>query len=209
MTPAQASSAWQKRQAALLRKTYRQGWQKGAKTAPKPPPGVTVPTTPNAAAMARALGPALLSLAKMGAAIALIVPTAAMIAAAGSVIAAQQLAILAWLKSNGWLLAAGISVAWAGEQAGYAQRANAGGLLLQWELDPSPLVHHCADCPQLAALPAVPLNLWPTLPGEGMTECNVGCRCSMRAVEGPVPALSAEQHEILARVGARQPVLAA
>jgi hypothetical protein len=41
------------------------------------------------------------------------------------------------------------------------------------------------------------LSEWPTTPGAGDTECNVGCRCSLEAADlGPgdeVPQLSVDQ----------------
>jgi hypothetical protein len=223
VTAQQASVRWQSRQAKLLASTYRKGWRagvqnyqaqqapqkqrspggKGAKASPPAQPAAKPPP----ATMARALSPALSSLARMGAQIAVIVPTAAQLAAGGTLAAATLLAVKQYLSASGWLLAAGASVAWAGEQAGYAHAADADGLLLEWELDPRS--DHCEDCPALAALPPMPLALWPTLPGEGMTECNVGCRCSLRAVAVPVPTLDGTQHELLARVGNRQPVLVA
>jgi hypothetical protein len=144
----------------------------------------------------------------MGAQIAALLPTAAQLAVGGSIAAAVLLAVKAFLKTNGWLLAAGASVAWAGEQAGYAEAAAADGLLLSWELDPR--AHHCETCPKLAALPPMPLDQWPTLPGAGGTECEQGCRCSLRAVPAArPPSLTADQHELLARIGARSPVLVA
>lgn len=217
MTPHQAAAAWQQRQLQLLASTYQQAWQQGAnayrtqQATPNVPTKAptNLPMKPNAAVMSRALAPAATSLARMAATIATIVPTAPQLAVTATVAAATTLAIRQYLKTNGWLLGAGVSVAWAGEQAGYAQAADADGLLLDWQLDPNPAVHHCDDCPALAALPPMPLNWWPTLPGEAATDCNVGCRCSMRAVAASPPSLTAAQHEVISRIGNRQPVLVA
>ena len=215
MTPHQASAAWQKRQAQALRQTYLKAWQTGVtnyRSQYATPPAATTapaPTTPNATAMQRALAPALASLAQMGAYLAIIVPTAAQ-ATAATVGEAYMLAAREYMAKNAWRLAAAISIAWAAEQHGYAQAAAHDGQLLEWQLDPDPGVHHCDDCPALAELPAMPLSMWPTLPGEGMTDCSVGCKCSMRAVSGSVLVpLTGDQQQTVARVGYRQPVLVA
>lgn len=211
MTAQQASQRWQSRQAATLAATYRQGWQAGIRNyqsqnppaqGSKPPP-----SKPPTVVQARALTPALSSLARMGAQIALLVPSAAQIAAAGTIAAALVLALKEYLQANAWLLAAGAAVAWSGEQAGYAHAAHADGLLLHWQLDKR--ARHCEDCPALAALPPLPLELWPTLPGEGQTECSVGCRCSMGAVEAAVPVLDTEQEQLLAQMATHEHVLVA
>jgi hypothetical protein len=214
MTPAEASRAWQSRQAQLLRQTYVAAWERGEAayrgqyaTPPASPPDSKQSTGLSQQAMNRALAPALASLARMGAIIATIVPTAAAVIAAGSLPAAYRVAVHEYLERNAWLLAAGISVAWAGEQAGYAQAAEADGLLLEWQLDP--VAHHCADCPALANLPPMPLAAWPTLPGEGATDCNVGCRCSMNAVPAPIPDLDAEQQHLITGLKHRHVLIAA
>jgi hypothetical protein len=219
VTPHQAAARWQKRQTQLLARTYQQAWQHGANTyrtqhttplaTPVTPTGGTLPANPNAQAMSRALAPALASLAAMAATIATLVPTAAMLAAAKTAAEAFEHAVRAYLVANGWRLAGGVSVAWAGRIAGYAESADADGMRLQWLLDPSPTVHHCADCPALAQLPPMPLSWWPTLPGDGLTECSVGCKCGMRAVAAAPPTLTADQHELISRIGNRQPVLLA
>lgn len=215
MTPAEAAQTWMQRQAAILRKTYEAAWRSGAQsfssetatpvvsaTAARTPP----PKQPSPAEMRKALGPAMVSLANMAAAIAALPTTAAAVTAAGEVTLVSLLT--GYLKSNAYRLAGGVSTAWAGEQAGYVQHAAAEGLLLEWELDSS-VVHHCNDCPDLARLPPMALDQWPTLPGDGGTECGAGCHCSMRAVAAPPPVLTAEQHEALSRVGNRQQAVAA
>lgn len=212
MNAHQASVAWQKRQAKTLKQTYTRAWKAGqanyraqTTTPPAAAGAQPPPKTPPAQPMQRALGPALQSLARMGAAIGTIVPTAEMVAAAATVEAAIAAAVAAYITANSWRLAGGVSVAWAGEQHGYVQAAAADGLLLDWQLDGG--AHHCEDCPALAALPPMALDQWPTLPGEGATECAGGCKCTMRAVAAPVSALTAAHHELLSRIGNRQPAL--
>lgn len=146
--------------------------------------------------MAKALGPALVGLARIAAQIAL-VPAGA----------AQTAVLVEFLKASAYRLALGASVAWTGEQAGYSEASNASGLLLKWQLDGGS--KHCADCPALAQLPPMALSQWPTMPGDGGTECAQGCKCSMSAVDASPPALTGSQLEVLSRVGNRQPVLAA
>lgn len=218
MTVAQAAARWQRQQARTLKSAYTHAWRTGTRNYRSqhatPPVALTAatttpPTAPAAAPMARALGPALQSLASMTATLASLVPTAAQLTATPSLAAAQALAARVWLDANLWRLAGALSVVWAAEQHGYAQAAAADGLLIAWELDPNPAVHHCADCPALAALPPMPLDQWPTLPGEGQTECDVGCRCSLRAVAARVTALTSQQTQLVARIAARQPVLVA
>lgn len=215
MTPQEASQKWQQQQARTLWKSYRAGWETGRQnyssekaTPPATTAAVPPPSSPPSQAMLRALGPALVSLASMGTAIATIVPTAAQIAGAGgSLPAALVVAITDYLASNTYRLAGGASAAWAGEQHGYVQAAAADGLLLDWELDAG--ADHCADCPALAALPPMTLDQWPTLPGDGATACAAGCKCSMRAVATAPTALTAEQHETISRLGNVQPALIA
>lgn len=84
-------------------------------------------------------------------------------------------ALANWVAANDWRLNAGESVAWAGEQAGYGEAANAAGDLLEWETEGDD--HVCADCEALGEMDAMPLSEWPTTPGAGDTECDVGCRC--------------------------------
>lgn len=213
MTVQQAAAAWQQRQLALLAAAYQQAWRQGqanfyaqhptqrAQTATP----ATVPVKPVRAPMSRALAPALLSLSRMAAQLATILPTLP----GGVTLAA---AATAYLQANAWRLAGAVSILWAAEQAGYAQAAHANGMLLEWELEPR--AAHCATCPALAALPAMPFDQWPTFPGEGLTDCRTGCKCSMRAVPAAglapaAPSLTPVQHELLTVVGNRQPVLVA
>ena len=215
MNQAQASAAFQRRQAQALKRAYLQGWHAGVRnyasqhaTPPAAATAAPAPVAPAAAPMAAALGPALSSLASMGATIATLTPTAVQLAAAPTVIAATAVAISQWLAVNTWRLAAGVSVAWAAEQHGYAQAAAADGLLIEWEVDPA-VLDHCLDCPQLAALPPMPLAWWPTLPGDGQTECRQGCKCSLRAVAGNPPVLTAPQQLVVSRLAARHRTLVA
>lgn len=218
MTALEASAAWQSRQAQLLAATYRKGYAAGVKNYraqqsskrvqnQSKAKAAAAPAQPPAATISQALAPALSSLARMGAQIAVLVPSAAQIALAGSLTAATVLALKHYLQASGWLLAAGASVAWAGEQAGYAHAANADGFSLKWQLDPR--AQHCDDCPELAALPPLPLGMWPLVPGEGLTDCSVGCRCALEAVKAEAPVLSADQEALLVRLANRAPVLVA
>jgi hypothetical protein len=207
----QATARWQQKQARAIRNTYRDAWKTGRnayRSEQHPPntqhrPAKPPPARPAALPERQALAPALNSLARMGAELVLLVPTAAQIAVAGSMAAAMLLAIKAWIKTNAYRLAGAASVAWAGEQHGYTQAADADGLLLAWQLDGA--AHHCDDCLALAGLPAMPLEQWPTMPGDGATECGAGCKCSMTAVAAETPVLSAVQQGALARVAAQQP----
>lgn len=89
-----------------------------------------------------------------------------------------------WAESNARRLDAGESVAWAGEQAGYAEAATTDGMLLQWQDEGDESV--CGDCVGLAELGPLPLEEFPTTPGSGDTECNVGCRCALEATGVPL-----------------------
>lgn len=213
MTLQQAAIAWQQRQTALLAAAYQQAWKQGqhnfyaqhpAQRAQAATP-TTVPVKPARAQMSRALAPALLSLARMAAQLATILPS---VTGAATLNAAAT----AYLRANTWRLAGAVSILWAAEQAGYAQAAHAHGMLIAWQLEPR--AEHCDTCPALAALPPMPFDQWPTLPGEGLTDCRTGCKCSMRAVPAPgltpaMPPLTPVQHELLTHVGNRQPVLVA
>ena len=89
--------------------------------------------------------------------------------------AALAIAVAAWAEANAYRLDAGESVAWAGEQAGYAEAADTDGQLLQWQSEDDD--HVCGDCDDMESLGPLPLSDFPTMPGSGDTECNVGCRC--------------------------------
>lgn len=93
---------------------------------------------------------------------------------------ALALAVAGWAESNAYRLDAGASVAWAGEQAGYAEAANTDGQLLQWQSEDDDSV--CEDCADLESMGPLPLEDFPTMPGDGATECDAGCRCSLEAV---------------------------
>jgi hypothetical protein len=49
---------------------------------------------------------------------------------------------------------------------------------IDWVLGPNE--DHCEDCPMLAKNGPYRPNTLPTLPGEGMTECLVNCRCHLK-----------------------------
>ncbi len=89
-----------------------------------------------------------------------------------------------WMGSNAWRLDNGDSVAWAGEQSGGAEAADADGQLLQWTGADDD--RECDDCRELSAMPPLPLSEWPAQPGDGSTECNVGCFAAGTIVEGRV-----------------------
>lgn len=214
MTVQQAASRWLARQERLIRQAYEKGWQAGQRNYRSQyatPPAATVTTAaaqPNQATMSRVISPALTSAQRVAAQLAVIVPTAAQIAATATMAAAVALAVRQFLATKTFLLLLAVYVLWAAEQAGYAEAAHADGLLLRWELDLR--ADHCSDCPALATLPAMRLDQWPTLPGEGATECKQGCKCSLRSVPGAVARpLTAQQLELVQRLAARQPVLVA
>jgi hypothetical protein len=68
------------------------------------------------------------------------------------------------------------------------------------------VVHNCNDCDELGDMPPMPLADWPTTPGSGDTECDVGCRCCMIVADdqelpgGELPALSEDQEGTLSRI---------
>lgn len=98
---------------------------------------------------------------------------------------ASSIALSDWAEANAYRLDGGESVAWAGEQDGYGQAADADGMLLSWQTEDDERV--CDDCSDLGDLPPMPLADFPTTPGAGDTDCNVGCRCSLEATEELAP----------------------
>ena len=180
------------------------------------------PISPDAKAQAAALAPAHESLRKMVDEPSALAPSAEHVekateaAFAGEVAGrdiatyAESLALEDWLDSNAWRMNAGESVAWAGEQQGYAQAADVDGQLLEWL--PEADDHVCADCEGLGALPPMPLSDWPTTPGAGDTECHVGCRCVLQTADhqtlpdGEPLALSEDEEQLVSRIAeAREP----
>lgn len=143
------------------------------------------PSTPDPSLMNRAVSPAVKSVDRMAAELQQVIANHQQLQAAedairAGTIPAEDLATYAlglaareWTERNSWRLTAGESVAWAGEQAGYGQAAEADGQLLEWVTEADD--HVCEDCESLGALPPMPLSEWPTLPGMGDTICNVGC----------------------------------
>lgn len=117
---------------------------------------------------------------------------------------ALGLAVADWAQSNSYRLDLGDSVAWAGEQAGYAEAADTDGKLLSWQSEDDDSV--CEDCSELEAMGPLPLSDFPTMPGDGATECSQGCRCSVEAVDvGPVAGdsltpLSDEQNAAIEKI---------
>lgn len=155
----------------------------------------TPPVKPHAGRRQQALQAALASTERMGGELALLTPTPqqrdeaeaqAGEGASPSEIgaAAAAIAVAAWADSNASRLEAGESVAWAGEQAGYAEAADADGQLLVWQSEDDENV--CGDCEGMEGLGPLPLEEFPTTPGSGDTECNVGCRCALEATGVPL-----------------------
>lgn len=217
MSPSDASRRWQRKQADILMRAYIAAWRRGVSSyrSSRMPPAIGqspahLPAAPDSSAMSRALAPALLGIARIGAHLGAISPTPGQVSRAGNYQDALRLAALEHMRNRAWTLANGMSVAWAGEQAGYAEAAHAEGLWLEWQLDPTPGVEHCDDCPVLATFPPMPLDRWPTMPGDGGTACNVGCKCSLTAVEAPAEVdrtLNGVQQATVAQIALRKPVL--
>jgi len=150
------------------------------------------PTAPDPARRQQALAGALKSTERMTGELAQLSPTpehfaeaqaevdAGKLAAEGLTAAALASAVAEWAESNAYRLDSGASVAWAGEQAGYAEAASTDGQLLSWVDEGDD--HVCGDCDALDAMGPMPLEDFPAMPGEGATECDVGCRCSLEAV---------------------------
>ena len=117
-------------------------------------------------------------------------------------------ALSSWVDTNAYRLDAGASVGWAGEQAGYAEAADADGqFLYAWTSVGD--THVCPDCELLSGFPAMALGQWPTSPGAGDTECSVGCRCTWDIWPVPLPAdyvpnLSADQQALADTLADRQ-----
>lgn len=153
------------------------------------------PAAPDAARRRQAIQAALASTERMAGELATVAPTAQQRdqaeAEAGEdatpsavTTAALAIAVAAWADSNSSRLDAGESVAWAGEQAGYAEAANQDGQLMQWQSEDDD--HVCGDCDGFEELGPLPLEEFPTTPGAGDTECNVGCRCALEATGVPL-----------------------
>jgi hypothetical protein len=180
------------------------------------------PAAPVAVARARALTPAVRGMNKMAVELPTIIATPAQQQAAEDALRAGTiaqedlvsyslgLAAREWVEKNDWRLEAGESVAWAGEQDGYSQAADTDGQLLEW-LDEGD-DHVCSDCEDLDAMPPMPLGEWPTTPGAGDTECNVGCRCVLQVSDvqlepgDELPQLSGDQEATISRIAeSREP----
>lgn len=209
MTLQQLAARWHQQQIQALLAAYARAWQQGASafrsqsatplyTTVTQQPQSSAPQGPDRQRMGQALGPALASAATMAAEIAALTPITVERMALPAQIAA---AIAQYLAANLFRVKQGSYVAWAGEQAGYAETANSAGLLLKWQLEPG--AHHCVDCPALSALPAMALNQWPTLPGMGATACGVGCHCSLVAAGTAPQPLQPLQVQAVQKVAAR------
>lgn len=151
------------------------------------------PTSPDPVRRAVALAPAFGSLNRMTGELATLAPTTEQLAAVGapsgagaqgSLVSAHDAfarALQDWVAGNGSRLDGGSSVAWAGESAGFAEAADADGMLLVWTDTGDDA--ECEDCVSLASMPPQPLSDWPCQPGDGASACNVGCRCSLDATD--------------------------
>jgi len=185
-------------QKKLLVATYDKAWKAGvAAYVLLGKDGYVPPTSPQPHRRAVALAPALHSVNRIVGEIQAQVPDAAALTAAraavtaGTVSAADEAwyaiteQLAGWWQTNEWRLNAGESAAWAGEQAGFGEAAAADGMLLDWVNDGDDRV--CGDCEILPSMGPLPLEQWPTTPGAGDTECNVGCRCSFDVAGSMLP----------------------
>lgn len=199
-------------QKKLLRKTYDEAWLQGVHSyipdddpdkEPSLPRDMAVaglsgspllnvrrqykyqaPNHPSAVYRAVALAPAFIGIASMVGEIVSIMDAASpyVESANGDI----SLALTNWTETNSWRLDNGDSVAWAGEQAGYAEAADADGQYLYgWMTVGDNRV--CSGCELLSSFPPMPLGMWPTAPGAGDTDCGPGCRCSWDVWGDPLP----------------------
>jgi hypothetical protein len=164
------------------------------------------PTSPDPVRRAVALAPSFGSLNRMTGELATLAPSTEQLVAVGAVAPAEAAgavgvtdlagnaltgltaahdafarALADWVSSNGSRLDGGASVAWAGEQNGFGEAADADGQLLTWQAEEDDST--CSDCSSLASMPPQPLSDWPCQPGDGATQCSVGCRCSLDATD--------------------------
>ncbi len=195
-----ALAAFALAQKQLLVDTYDRAWRHGAQNH-----GGQPPSGPDQVRRAVALALAFKSITAIAASLATLTPSPENTAAAFQALQdgvtsdqagyAMQQALNDWVDANAWRFDAGESVAWAGEQAGYAETADQTGELLEWNDTGDD--HECEDCSVLATMGPLPLSEWPTTPGAGGTECSVGCRCSLTAVPATTDshefALTADQ----------------
>jgi hypothetical protein len=179
------------------------------------------PAQPEETAKAEALGPAANGLRRMAGELLTLTPTAehvgqgAALARTGELgmeeigAHAEALALDEWLAANEARLAGGDSVAWAGEQRGYAEAADADGQLLEWLPEADERV--CEDCEGLGDLPPMPLSDFPTTPGSGDTACSVGCRCVLQVADdqtlgpgGESTPLTESQEDMVSEIAERR-----
>jgi len=185
--PADALAAWSRRQAAILDRHYDLAWQRGVNAyQPLQESAVAEHPARDSTALAllvrrrkvimdeqhkrAALAPALASISKMAGQL------------SGAATAADEpsaQAVVDYGSANTWRQNLGSSVVWAGSIAGFAQAASVDSKLLTWTAEGA---GSCDDCVYYSGLDAMPLEQWPTLPGEGATVCQAGCRCGMDAV---------------------------
>lgn len=166
------------------------------------------PPNPDAVRRAVALAPAFTSTNRMGAELSGL--SAATQPETAAAMGDMGQAMADWADANAYRLDAGAAVAWAGEQAGFAEAANQDGqFLYAWSSVGDQRV--CNDCELLSSLPPMPLSDWPTSPGAGDTECSYGCRCSWDTFDmtppdagTPPPDLSPDQADLVDTLSERQ-----
>lgn len=227
MLPPEAVYRFADRQKWLLRHTYDQSWQRGVASYEPDPDPAQEPSLPRSLAITGLTGAALLAVYRRYAyvppqspdpvtrAVALAPSFQGINRMASELASPVTLAALGtgsdvagWAETNAWRLDAGASVAWAGEQAGFAEAANADGqMLYQWMSAGDNRV--CDDCEMLSSFPPMALGDWPTSPGAGDTTCNVGCRCSwdifgQQLPDNYTPSLSPEQQGLIDTISERQ-----
>lgn len=204
-----ALASFAQSQKALVVATYNQAWHRGVASYPPPDrphdaeaesarqhdeellTGAALlaarrrrqyvaPAHPDQYRRAIAVAPALSGVNSMVVELSTLSPTPEQIAGAADAQGALAEAMAQWAETNSWRLNGGESAAWAGEQAGYGEAADAAGDLLDWQTEGDD--HVCDSCDALGSMGPMPLGEWPTTPGAGDTDCAVGCRCSLESV---------------------------
>lgn len=234
MIPPEAVLHFIDQQKRLLRRTYDEAWQRGVVSYEHDDDPEQEPTLPHAMAVAGLSDIALLAARRryrykapahpdpvrrtvaLAGAFAGLNAMVRQVAAVASGTSPELMdaggdfdaALAAWADANAWRLDAGDSVAWAGEQAGFAEAADSDGMMLyQWVSVGDTRV--CSDCELLADFPPMPLGQWPTSPGAGDTTCNAGCRCSWDTwgvipSDSYAPELSSAQQDLVGTLSDRQ-----
>lgn len=210
MIPPEAIVQFSDAQKRLLRRTYDQAWQTGVGAyqpdqdpdqEPATPRHIAeaglsgaallalrrtysyvAPTSPDPVRRAVALAPSFNGVNSMVGELSSLAPVLDQSAGAVDAFAA---ALEQWAADNAWRLDGGDSVAWAGSEAGFAEAANVDGQLLTWSDTGDD--HECESCISLASMDPMPLADWPSSPGDGSTECDVGCRCEWSEAGNVLP----------------------